>query len=81
MKVIGRDLQGHFGHFDLEFLEILLVSMITCNGFEPEPPNLLQICIVGFAQLVLKMEVIDLDLQGLAIISTQEIAFNVALVY
>ena len=55
--------------------------MITCNGFELESPNLYQICILGFSQLVLKMEVIDHDLQGLAIVSTQETAFNVALVH
>ena len=36
---------------------------------------------MGFPLLVLKMEVIDLDLQGLAIVSTQETAFIVALVY
>ena len=81
MEVIDYDLQGHFRHFDLELLEIWLVAVITCNGFELESPNLYQICIVGFSQLVLKMEVIDPDLQGLAIVLTQETAFNVALVY
>ena len=56
--------------------------MITCSGFKLESPNLHQICILGFSQLVLKMGVIDLDLQGhLAIISTQETAFNFAFVY
>ena len=56
--------------------------MITCNGFKLESPNSHQICILGFSQLVLKMGVIDLDLQGhLAIISTQETAFNFAFVY
>ena len=78
MEVIDLDLQGHF---DLEFLEIWLVSVITYNGFELESPNLHQICIFEFSELVLKMEVIDIDLQGLAIVSTQETAFNVALVY
>ena len=82
MEVIDLDLQGHFGHSDLEFLEILLVCMITCNGFELESPNLQQICILEYSQLLLKMEVIDLDLQHhLDIISTQGTAFNVALVY
>ena len=78
---LDLDLQGHFGHFDLKFLEIWLVSVITCNRFELESQNLHQTCILGFSQLVLKMEVIDLDLKGLAIISTQETAFNVALAY
>ena len=54
--------------------------MITCNGFELESPNLHQICILGFSHLVLKMGVIDIDLQGqLAIISTQERAFDIFL--
>ena len=79
MEVIDLDLQDHF---DLEFLEIWLVCVITCDGFELESPNLHQICILEFSPLLLKMEVIDLDLQGhLAIILIQETAFNVALVY
>ena len=82
MEVIDLDLQGDFGHFDLECLEIWLVRMITCNGFELELPNLHQICILGYSQLVLKVEVMDLDLQPcLPIISTQETACNVAPVY
>ena len=57
-------------------------GLITCNGFVLESPNLYQICILGFSQLVLKMGVIGLDLQAhLAIISTQEKAFNIALLY
>ena len=55
--------------------------MITCNGFELESPNVHKICILGFSQLILIMGVIDLDLQGHLAISTQETAFNVALVY
>ena len=47
------------------------------NGFELESPNLHQICILKFSQLVLKMGVIDIDLQGhLAIISTKETTFD-----
>ena len=65
MVVIDNDLQDHFGHFDVEFLEIWLVCVITCNGFELESPNLHQICILGFSQLLFKMEVMDLDLQGI----------------
>ena len=81
MEVIDFDLQGHFGHFDLKFLEFWIVSVIACNGFELQSTNWHEICILGFSQLLLKTEVIDLDLQGLAIISTQETTFNVALVY
>ena len=82
MKVSDVDLQGQFGHFDSEFLAIWLVRVITCNGFELESPNLHQICILGICQTVLKVGVIDIGLQGhLAIISTQETSFNVALLY
>ena len=82
MEVIDLDLQDHFGHFDSEFLEIWFVCVITCNGFELESLNLHQIYILGFSWLLLKMEVIELDLQGhLAIIPIQETAFNSALVY
>ena len=82
MEVIDLDLQDHFGHLDLKFLEIWLVCVITCNGFELESPNLHQICIFGFFRLLLKMEVIEIDLQGhLAIIPIQETGFIIALVY
>ena len=53
----------------------------TCNGFELESSSLHQICILVFSQLELKMEVIDLNLQGYLAISTQETTFNVTLVY
>ena len=63
IEVIDPDLQGHFGHFDSEFYEIRLVCMITRHIFALESPNLHQSCIMGYSRLVLKMEVIDLDLQ------------------
>ena len=59
----------------------MLVGAITCNGFELESPNLLQIYILGFFQLVLKMGVIDIDFQGHLAIATHETAFNVALIF
>ena len=80
IEVIDLDLQDHFGHFDLEFLKIWFICMITCNGFQLESPNFYQICILGFSQLLLKMEVFDLP-GHLAIIPILETAFNVALVY
>ena len=85
---VGIENGGHwpwpsrsFWTFWLRILRNFTCLHDICNGFELESPNLHQICLLGFAQLVLKMEVIDLDLQGLVIISTQEIAFNFALVY
>ena len=81
--------QGHwpwpsrsFWLFRLRILGNLACLYVTGNGFELGSPNYHQICILGFSWLLLKMEVIDPDLQGhLAIIPTQETAFNVALVY
>ena len=58
IEVTDLDIQGNFGHFDLEFLEIWLVFVRTCNRFEVESPNLHQICILGLAQLVLTFKVI-----------------------
>ena len=57
---------------------------MTCYGFELDSPNLHQICILGFSQLVLKIGVIDLDLQrsfGHFNSEFQETALNVALLY
>ena len=55
IEVIDLAPRGHFGHFDLEFLQIWLLCMITGNGFEQESPHLHQICILGFSQVVLEM--------------------------
>ena len=44
--------------------KLYLVRAIIRHRFELESPNLHQICILGYPRLVLKMEVIDLDLQG-----------------
>ena len=38
--LIDLDLQGNFGHFDSEFLEIQLVCMITRHRFGLQSPNL-----------------------------------------
>ena len=64
MKVIDLELQGHFGHFDWEFLEFGLVHAITRHKFGLESPNLHQTCTLEYSRRVLKIEVIDLDLQG-----------------
>ena len=59
------DLQGQFYYFNSKFWEIQSVHAITRNGLKLESSKLHhQICILGFSQLVLKMGVIDLDLQG-----------------
>ena len=71
MKVIAHDLRGHLGHFDSKFFEIRLVCTIVFNGFQLDSPNLHQICILGFSLLAMKMNVIDLDLQGRLAISPQ----------
>ena len=44
--------------------KLYLVRTITLHRFELASPNLLQIWVLGYSRLVLKMEVIDLDLQG-----------------
>ena len=69
--VIDIDFQGHSGHFVSEFYEIRLFRANTCDGFQMESPNLHQIYILGFSQLVLKMCVVYLDLQDHLVISTQ----------
>ena len=63
-EVIDHDLQSQLRHFDSKVVEIWLFHTIDFNGFELESPNFHQICILGLSQPVLKMSVIDLDLQG-----------------
>ena len=82
MEVIDHDLQDHFGYFHLELEKIWLVHAIISHRYGLQSPNSHQTCMLGYSQLLLKMEVIDLDLQDhLAIILIQETAFSVALVY
>ena len=57
--------------FWLRILGNLACSHRNCNEFEIKPTNLRQISILGFSRLVLKMRVIDHDLQGDLAISTQ----------
>ena len=44
--------------------KLYLTGTITHHRFELESPNLHQTCIMGWSWLVLKIGVIDLDLQG-----------------
>ena len=44
--------------------KLYFVRTITRHRFELESPNLHQSCIMGYSRLVLKIEVIDLDLEG-----------------
>ena len=50
--VVDLDLQGHLGHFDLEFEEIWLVRAITRHRFGLESPNLHHTCILGYSWLI-----------------------------
>ena len=50
--------------------------MIISSGFELESPNLHQICILGYPQVLLKMGAIGADLRGYLAISTQEMTLN-----
>ena len=58
-----------------------LIRTITHHRFELESQNLHHACIIRYSRLLLKMGVIDLDLQCHLAILNQETAFNVALVY
>ena len=69
MRVIDYDFQGNWGHFGEEFWEIRLVRIINFNGFELGPTNMHASW--GVFQLLMKMGVIDLDLQGHFAISPQ----------
>ena len=64
METIDLHLQGHLGHFVSELQEIWLICVISRHRFRLDSPNLHQTCILGYSRLVLKMEVIDFDLQG-----------------
>ena len=44
--------------------KLFFVCMITHHRFEMESPNLHKTCILGYSWLLLKVEVIDLDLQA-----------------
>ena len=70
-----------FWPFWLKILGRLACPSITCSGCDRESPNLYQTCNLIYSQLLLKMGLMDLDLQGYLAISSQETAFNVALVY
>ena len=50
--------------FSKDVCELYLVHTITRHRFKLESSNVHQTCILGYSQLVLKIEVIDLDLQG-----------------
>ena len=50
--------------FSKDVRKLHFVRTITRHRFELKSPNLHQTCILGYSWLVLKKEVIDLDLQG-----------------
>ena len=47
MEVIDLALQGHFGHVDSEFQEIMVVGGIIGHRLGLESPNLYQLCVLG----------------------------------
>ena len=64
MELIDLDLQGHFGLKRVNFHKFELVCAITQQGFDLESPSSHRMCILGPSSALLKMELIDLDLQG-----------------
>ena len=64
MVLIDLDLQGHLGLKLPKLAQNGLVTAITRHAFMVESPNLHQMCILGPSRTVLKMVMIDLDLQG-----------------
>ena len=70
MGVFDLDLHGHLGLFDSDFQEIWFVHTISPHRFGLESPSLHHTCILEHLQLVLKIVVIDFNLQDhLAILS------------
>ena len=57
--------KGYCRCLRLSVRKLYLVRTITHHRFGLKSPNLHQTCILGYSWLVLKMEVIDRDLQGL----------------
>ena len=64
MGLIDLDLQGHFGLKRVNFHKFELVCTITQQGFDLESPSSHRMCILGPSSALLKMGLIDLDLQG-----------------
>ena len=64
MGSIDLDLQGHFGLKRVNFRKFEFVCAITQQGFDLETPSSQTTCILGPFSALLKMGLIDLDLQG-----------------
>ena len=64
MVLIDLDLQGHLGLKRPKSAKNELVHVITHHAFGLGSPNLHQWCILGPPRTLLKMVLIDLDLQG-----------------
>ena len=64
MGVIDHDLQGQFGLKLTKFRKMELVCMITRQGFTLESPNSHRMCILGPFRMLLRVGLIDHDLQG-----------------
>ena len=64
MVLIDLDLQGHLGLKRSKSAKNRLVRTITHHVFKLGSPNLHKMCILGPSRTLLKMVLIDLDLQG-----------------
>ena len=64
MVVFDTDLQGHFGLKLSKSAQKELVRTITLHAFELGSPDLHQICILGLSRTLLKMVLIERDIQG-----------------
>ena len=64
MGLIDLDLQGHFGLKRVHFHNFELVCTITQQGFDLDTSSSHRMCILGSFSALLKMGLIDLDLQG-----------------
>ena len=64
MVSIDLDLQGHLGLKRPKSAQNGLVTVITRHAFDLGSPNLHQMCILGPSRRLLKMVLIDLDLQA-----------------
>ena len=76
MAVFDLDLQGHFGLKLSKSAQKELVRTITLHAFELGSPDLHQICILGLSRTLLKMALIERDIQGHLGAITVEIVQN-----
>ena len=74
MVVFDLDLQGRLGRKRSKSAQNGLVRAMTHHALDLGPPNLHQMCIIGPSRTLLKMVLIDLDLQGHLGVQTVQIS-------